>query len=78
LDANSLQSGRVLDAIQHHNDVVFIYAMAANGERVPLAIYKTTVANLPLSLSLDNSTAMSSDRKLSSAAEVFLMVRMSK
>jgi cytochrome c-type biogenesis protein CcmH len=60
------------------NDVVFIYATPANGERMPLAIYKTTVANLPLSFSLDDSTAMSPDRKLSSAGEVFVKVRVSK
>ena len=59
-------------------DVVFIYATPANGERMPLAIYKTTVANLPLSFSLDDTTAMSPDRKLSSAGEVFVKVRVSK
>jgi cytochrome c-type biogenesis protein CcmH len=59
-------------------DVVFIYATPANGERMPLAIYKTTVANLPFSFTLDDSTAMSPDRKLSSAGEVFVKVRVSK
>ncbi len=59
-------------------DVVFIYATPANGERMPLAIYKTTVANLPLSFTLDDSTAMSPDRKLSGAGEVFVKVRVSK
>ena len=59
-------------------DVVFIYATPANGERMPLAIYKTTVANLPFSFTLDDSTAMSPDRKLSGAGEVFVKVRVSK
>lgn len=59
-------------------DAVFIYATPANGERMPLAIYKTTVANLPLSFTLDDSTAMSPERKLSAAGEVFVKVRVSK
>jgi len=59
-------------------DVVFIYATPANGERMPLAIFKTTVANLPFNFTLDDSTAMSPDRKLSSAGEVFVKVRISK
>lgn len=60
------------------NDVVFIYATPANGERMPLAIFKTTVANLPFNFTLDDSTAMSPDRKLSAAGEVFVKVRISK
>lgn len=60
------------------SDAVFIYATPANGERMPLAIYKTTVANLPLSFTLDDSTAMSPERKLSGAGEVFVKVRVSK
>lgn len=59
-------------------DVVFVYATPANGERMPLAIFKTTVAQLPLSFRLDDSTAMSPERKLSSAGEVFVKVRVSK
>ena len=60
------------------SDAVFIYATPANGERMPLAIFKTTVANLPLSFTLDDSTAMSPERKLSGAGEVFVKVRVSK
>lgn len=59
-------------------DVVFVYATPANGERMPLAIFKTTVAQLPLNFRLDDSTAMSPERKLSSAGEVFVKVRVSK
>jgi len=60
------------------SDVVFIYATPANGERMPLAIFKTTVAQLPLAFTLDDSTAMKPDRKLSAAGEVFVKVRVSK
>ena len=60
------------------SDVVFIYATPANGERMPLAIFKTTVAQLPLAFTLDDSTAMTPDRKLSGAGEVLVKVRVSK
>ncbi len=60
------------------SDVVFVYATPANGERMTLAIFKTTVAQLTLSFRLDDSTAMSPERKLSSAGEVFVKVRVSK
>jgi cytochrome c-type biogenesis protein CcmH len=60
------------------SDVVFIYATPANGERMPLAIFKTTVAQLPLAFTLDDSTAMTPERKLSAAGEVFVKVRVSK
>ena len=59
-------------------DVVFIYATPANGERMPLAIFKTTVAQLPLAFTLDDSTAMTPERKLSGAGEVLVKVRVSK
>jgi len=60
------------------NDVVFIYATPANGDRMPLAIFKTTVSQLPLNFTLDDSTAMTPDRKLSAAGEVMVKVRVSK
>jgi len=60
------------------NDVVFIYATPANGDRVPLAVFKTTVSQLPLNFTLDDSSAMTPDRKLSAAGEVMVKVRVSK
>ena len=60
------------------NDVVFIYATPANGDRMPLAIFKTTVSQMPLNFTLDDSSAMTPDRKLSAAGEVMVKVRVSK
>ena len=60
------------------NDAVFVYATPANGDRMPLAIMKTTVSQLPLNFTLDDSTAMTPERKLSTAGEVFIKVRVSK
>ena len=59
-------------------DVVFVYATPTNGERMPLAVFKSTVAQLPLSFTLDDSTAMTPERKLSTAGEVLVKVRVSK
>jgi len=59
-------------------DVVFVYAVPANGERMPLALLKTTVAQLPLSFTLDDSSAMLPDRKLSGASQVLVKARISK
>ena len=60
------------------NDAVFVYATLANGDRMPLAIMKTTVSQLPLNFTLDDSTAMTPERKLSAAGEVLIKVRVSK
>jgi cytochrome c-type biogenesis protein CcmH len=60
------------------DDTVFIYATPANGERAPLAILKTTVAKLPFSFTLDDSTAMNPQRKLSGESQVTLKARISK
>ena len=60
------------------NDAVFVYATPANGDRMPLAILKTTVSQLPLNFTLDDSTAMTPERKLSMAGEVLVKVRVSK
>lgn len=60
------------------DDVVFVYATPTNGERMPLAVFKSTVAQLPLSFTLDDSTAMTPERKLSAAGEVLVKVRVSK
>jgi cytochrome c-type biogenesis protein CcmH len=59
-------------------DVVFVYAVPANGERMPLALLKTTVAQLPLKFTLDDSSAMLPERKLSGASQVLVKARVSK
>jgi cytochrome c-type biogenesis protein CcmH len=59
-------------------DVVFVYAVPSNGERMPLALLKTTVAQLPLKFTLDDRSAMLPDRKLSGASQVLVKARISK
>ncbi|MDJ0889897.1 MAG: c-type cytochrome biogenesis protein CcmI [Gammaproteobacteria bacterium] len=59
-------------------DTVFIFARAAQGPRMPLAIVQRTVAELPVSVTLDDSMAMTPAMKLSNFTEVVIGARVSK
>jgi cytochrome c-type biogenesis protein CcmH len=59
-------------------DTLFVFARAAEGPRMPLAILKRTGADLPLSFTLDDSMAMAPEFKLSSFANVVVGARLSK
>ncbi|MDQ6621341.1 MAG: c-type cytochrome biogenesis protein CcmI [Pseudomonadota bacterium] len=60
------------------NDTVFIFARAADGPRMPVAVLKRRVRDLPVRFTLDDSTAMSPDVKLSSFAKLIVGARVSK
>ena len=59
-------------------DTVFIFARAAEGPRMPLAILKRSVSDLPIRFTLDDSMAMSPELKLSKFASVVVGARVSK
>jgi cytochrome c-type biogenesis protein CcmH len=59
-------------------DTVFILARPAAGSRMPLAIARVTVAQLPYAFRLDDSMAMAPGATISSQAEVTVVARVSK
>jgi cytochrome c-type biogenesis protein CcmH len=58
--------------------VLFVYARAAQGPRMPLAIVRLPAAQLPYAFKLDDTLAMSPQFKLSGQREVTLMARISR
>ncbi len=60
------------------DDVVFIFARAVDGPRMPLAAKRARVADLPLEFVLDDSQAVMPGANLSSAQQVRVEVRISK
>ncbi|HEX8987989.1 MAG TPA: c-type cytochrome biogenesis protein CcmI [Rhodocyclaceae bacterium] len=60
------------------DDTVMIVAREAGGPRMPLAVLRLRVADLPRDFTLDDSLAMTPDRTLSSVKEIEVEARVSK
>jgi len=60
------------------SDTVFIFARAAQGPRMPLAIIRKTVGELPVSVTLDDSMAMTPAMRLSNFPEIVVGARISR
>lgn len=60
------------------SDVLFVFARAAVGPRMPLAIQRLPAASLPVTVTLDDSTSMMPSMKLSTMPQVVVGARISK
>lgn len=76
--SGKVQLSEALRAKTSPEDVVFIFARAAEGPRMPLAIIRKQVKDLPIEFSLDDSMAMNPAMKLSSFPQVIVGARVSK
>ncbi|WP_416423175.1 c-type cytochrome biogenesis protein CcmI [Pseudomonas sp. App30] len=70
--------GAELKAKVQPGDSVFIFARAASGPPMPLAVKRLTVADLPASVELTDGDAMMPQLKLSNFPEVQLVARISR
>jgi cytochrome c-type biogenesis protein CcmH len=59
-------------------DTVFIFARAAEGPRMPLAIVRKQASELPITFKLDDSMAMAPNMKLSDFQQLVVGARISK
>ncbi len=59
-------------------DTVFVFARPVDGRRMPLAVQRARVADLPLQFRLDDSLAISPQARLSGEAEVQIEARISR
>jgi cytochrome c-type biogenesis protein CcmH len=57
---------------------VFIFARAAEGPRMPLAILRKRVGDLPVQFTLDDSMAMAPQMRISAFPRVVVGARVSK
>ena len=60
------------------DDVVYVFARAVSGPRMPLAIARAQVKDLPTTIVLEDSQGMGSGMTLSSVPEVIVVARVSK
>ncbi|MDO8988301.1 MAG: c-type cytochrome biogenesis protein CcmI [Sideroxyarcus sp.] len=67
-----------LKSLVDPNDTVFVLARAAQGPKMPLAIVRKQVKDLPFSFSLDDSMAMQPEMKMSNFDQLVVVARVSK
>ncbi|MCW5624415.1 MAG: c-type cytochrome biogenesis protein CcmI [Burkholderiales bacterium] len=62
----------------HPDDTVFVFARAAEGSRMPLAIQRRQVKDLPFTFKLDDSMGMGGGPALSATPAIVVVARISK
>jgi cytochrome c-type biogenesis protein CcmH len=67
-----------LQKLASPGDTVFIYAQSLSGPKMPLAIVRKQVSELPLTVNLTDAMAMTPTMKLSNFTQVKLLARVSK
>jgi cytochrome c-type biogenesis protein CcmH len=70
-------SGKLAGTVKPE-DVLFVFARAENGPRMPLAATRATVADLPLRFRFDDSMAMAGGRKISDFRTVSIEARIAR
>ncbi len=60
------------------DDSVFVFARPADGSRMPVAVVRARVSELPLRFTLDDSRAMAPTAKISALSEVMVNARVSR
>ena len=60
------------------DDSVFVFARPADGSRMPVAVVRARVSDLPLQFTLDDSRAMAPTAKISAQSEVIVNARISR
>ena len=58
-------------------DTVYVFARAVNGPRMPLAVLRKDVREIPFEFELNDSMAMSAEAKLSDYPDVIIGARIS-
>jgi cytochrome c-type biogenesis protein CcmH len=76
--AGEVKLGPALAGKAAPNDTVFVFARAAQGAKMPIAIVQLQVKDLPAKFSFDDSMAIRPEMKLSSQSEVVVGARVSK
>lgn len=72
---------QVTDALARRvrpTDTVFVFAQALDGTRMPLAIVKRSAGELPFTFTLDDSSAMGPQARLSGQRQVLIGARVSR
>ncbi|MGZ8273813.1 MAG: c-type cytochrome biogenesis protein CcmI [Burkholderiaceae bacterium] len=69
---------KTLAAKASPTDAVFVFARPADGSKMPIALMRGQVKDLPLKFTLDDTTSMNPQIKMSTFPEVILVARVSK